>query len=125
MTTAGAVHALNAAEPARGRAPLPPACSSRSPAGDSDQSRQEIVMFKKLLAAAIISTAAIGTVAVPGVATAQVYVQPAPPPLRAEPAPGHRRGHVWSPGHWQWRGHRYVWIPGHYIAGRPGYAYSH
>ena len=80
-------------------------------------------MFKKLLAAGLLATAAIGTVAVPGVASAQVYVQVAPPPLRAEVVPAPRHGHVWVPGHWEWRGHRHFWVSGHWIAARPGYRY--
>jgi hypothetical protein len=80
-------------------------------------------MFRKLLAAAVLSTAALGAVVVPSVASAQVYIQTAPPPLRVEPVPAPRRGHVWVPGHWQWRGHRHVWVPGTWIVARRGYAY--
>ena len=75
-------------------------------------------MFRKLLAAAVLSTAALGAVVVPSVASAQVYIQTAPPPLRVEPVPAPRRGHVWVPGHWQWRGHRHVWVPGTWIVAR-------
>lgn len=79
-------------------------------------------MLKKLLAAALISTA-IGTVAAPGVASAQIYVQTAPPPVRVEAVPAPRRGHVWVPGYWEWRHHRHVWVPGTWVVARPGYAY--
>jgi hypothetical protein len=77
-------------------------------------------MFKKLLVAAMFASA-VGTVAAP--AAAAVYVQVAPPPLRTEPVPGPRRGHVWVPGYWEWRHHRHVWVPGHYVVSRPGYRY--
>ena len=87
-------------------------------------------MLKKLLAAALVSTAAVAATAVPGVASARdhadgyVLVQYGPPPpLRHEVVPPPRRGYVWVPGHWQWRGHRHYWVPGHWIAGRPGYRY--
>ena len=79
-------------------------------------------MFRKLLAAAVVATA-LGTAVAPEVASAQVYVQVAPPPLRVEPVPAPRRGYVWVPGHWQWRGHRHVWVAGHWIGARPGYRY--
>jgi hypothetical protein len=38
--------------------------------------------------------------------------------------PGPRRGMVWVPGNWEWRGRRYVWMNGHYVRGRPGYRYA-
>lgn len=47
----------------------------------------------------------------------------APPPPRYERVPAPRRGMVWSQGHWEWRGHRHVWIPGSWMRVRPGYAY--
>jgi hypothetical protein len=46
---------------------------------------------------------------------AQVYITPAPPPIRREvipPAP--YPGGVWIPGHWRWNGRRYVWMGGYY-----------
>lgn len=49
----------------------------------------------------------------------------APPPPRYERVPRARHGHVWAPGHWEWRGHRHEWIPGMWIAERPGYVYRH
>jgi hypothetical protein len=41
---------------------------------------------------------------------------PQPPPLRMEqppvaPAPVD----VWSPGHWDWNGHEYTWVPGQWV----------
>ncbi len=56
---------------------------------------------------------------------AACYVAPAPvavgtyqpvPPLQQEvipPAPSTTV--VWEPGHWNWNGARYVWVPGHYL----------
>lgn len=40
--------------------------------------------------------------------------RPPPPPPRYE---RHRPrvGHAWVGGHWRWQGHRYVWIPGHWV----------
>jgi hypothetical protein len=47
-----------------------------------------------------------------------------PPPPRFERVPHPRRGYVWVPGYWQWRGHHHVWVPGTWIVARPGYAYG-
>ncbi|WP_225315314.1 YXWGXW repeat-containing protein [Burkholderia pseudomallei] len=45
-----------------------------------------------------------------------------PPPLRRERRPHHRaRGYVWTNGYWRWPGGRSVWIPGRWIAQRPGH----
>ncbi|SFU51279.1 YXWGXW repeat-containing protein [Pseudoduganella namucuonensis] len=52
-----------------------------------------------------------------------VVIGNAPPPLRHEVIPRPRPGYVWSPGYWDWRGHRHVWVPGHYLRARPGYVY--
>jgi hypothetical protein len=48
----------------------------------------------------------------------------APPAPRYEHPPRYRRGYVWSPGHWQWAGHRHVWVRGSYVRERPGYVYA-
>lgn len=53
------------------------------------------------------------------------YVQVAPPPLRYERMPRARAGYIWDAGHWEWRGQRHAWVPGLWIAERPGYIYSH
>lgn len=51
------------------------------------------------------------------------YVIPAPPPPRREAVPQARRGQVWVPGYWDWRGNRHVWVKGHFEKARPGYRY--
>lgn len=73
-------------------------------------------------AAALLS---LGTLTVPVTAQAQsvVYVQIAPPPPRAERVPPPRRGQIWSPGHYEFRGSRHVWVKGTWVRTRPGYAY--
>ena len=67
----------------------------------------------------------LGTLTVPTVAQAQpgIVVQVAPPPPRAERMPPPRRGQMWVPGHWEWRGHRHVWVGGNWMRERRGYAY--
>ena len=47
-----------------------------------------------------------------------------PPPVRYEVMPQPRRGYVWVPGHWEWRGNRHVWKAGYFLAARPGYYYQ-
>ena len=37
------------------------------------------------------------------------------------PAP--RRGYVWAPGYWDWRGSRHIWVGGRWVREREGYAY--
>lgn len=50
-------------------------------------------------------------------------IRVAPPAPRYERMPQARHGYVWSPGHWEWRGRRYDWAPGVWIAERPGHVY--
>ncbi len=51
------------------------------------------------------------------------YVVPPPPRARYERVPAPRRGMVWSQGHWEWRGHRHVWVPGQWMRVRHGQHY--
>ncbi len=90
------------------------------------------VFTRAAATAALLSIAALGsaqaaphaTVVIqagaPVLVPAQYY---APPPPRYEAAPRPRRGMVWEAGHWEWRGHRYAWVPGRWLQARPGYAY--
>ncbi|GGC71548.1 YXWGXW repeat-containing protein [Undibacterium terreum] len=77
-------------------------------------------MFKKLLFAAMLASS-LGAVTAP--ASADIVVRVAPPPLRGEPVPEPRRGFIWVPGHWDWRGNHHVWAQGTWIRERPGYMY--
>ncbi|MCK4596573.1 YXWGXW repeat-containing protein [bacterium] len=44
-----------------------------------------------------------------------VYVQKAPPALKAEVRPARpASGAVWVGGHWKWTGHKYTWVSGHW-----------
>ena len=72
-----------------------------------------------------IATGAIGAVGMAPVTVqaATVYIQAGPPPVREEVVPGPRRGYVWAPGHYEWRGHRHVWVRGYWVKERRGYAY--
>jgi hypothetical protein len=44
----------------------------------------------------------------------------APPPVLHEAVPGHRPGHAWVPGYWDWKNGHHVWIAGHWEAARYG-----
>ncbi len=80
-------------------------------------------MIRRSLIAASVAVAALaGTAALP-VAAQPIVVQVAPPPPRIEHAPPPRRGQVWVPGYWEWRGNRHVWRSGYFIAARPGQIY--
>ncbi|MEQ1515536.1 MAG: YXWGXW repeat-containing protein, partial [Usitatibacteraceae bacterium] len=46
-----------------------------------------------------------------------------PPPARYEVVPAPRRGYVWVPGYWDWRGRRHVWVNGVWARERRGYVY--
>lgn len=83
------------------------------------------MFIKKTLLAALIATGAIGAVGVlpTTVQAATVYIQSGPPALREEVVPGPRRGYVWAPGHYEWRGGRHVWTRGYWVKERRGYAY--
>jgi hypothetical protein len=75
------------------------------------------MLNRKLLLAAL-AVSSIGVIPLP--ATAQVYIQVAPPPPRHEVMPAERRGYVWQPGYWDWRGQRHVWVKGHWVKERKG-----
>ena len=83
-------------------------------------------MIKPTIYAAAIL--AVSAAFAPMQASAQVDVNlvigTAPPPLRFESVPPMRHGYVWAPGYWDWRGHRHVWVSGHYMRERPGYYYT-
>jgi hypothetical protein len=83
------------------------------------------MLLRKALIVALVAAGSVGTVAVPATATAStgVYVQIAPPAPRYEVVPAPRRGYVWVPGYWDWRGHRHVWVGGIWVRERVGYRY--
>ena len=79
--------------------------------------------MKKLMLAGLVA-AALGSFAVPADARTEVILNFAPPPVRYEVVPAARVGHVWVPGHWEWRGHRHIWVAGHWLRERRGYYYT-
>ena len=73
--------------------------------------------MKKTILAALLVTSAAFTLP----ASAEIYVNIAPPAPRHEYVPAPRAGYVWVPGYWDWRGNRHVWVRGHYERERAGY----
>jgi hypothetical protein len=82
-------------------------------------------MKSSLTLASLIALGAAAFAPLPSMAQdVQLYIGSAPPAPMYERAPAVRRGYVWSPGYWDWRGHRHYWVPGSYIVERPGYVYA-
>ena len=73
----------------------------------------------------VIAALALGAIAVPVVSEARtIVVEVAPPPARVEVVPEPRRGYVWAPGYWDWRGRRHVWHNGYWVRERRGYHWT-
>lgn len=83
-------------------------------------------MKRSLALATFITLAAAAYAPLPSMAQSQytVVVSSAPPAPVYEAVPAPRRGYVWAQGHWEWRGGRHAWVPGYWMAERPGYVYS-
>jgi hypothetical protein len=81
-------------------------------------------MFKQTFIGVILAAGSLIALA-PTAAQAQynAIISVAPPPPLYEVPPPPRRGHVWAPGHQEWRGNRYEWVPGHWLRDRAGYEY--
>jgi hypothetical protein len=81
--------------------------------------------FRKSLVAALC-VAALGAIAVPTTASADVavYFNTAPPQARYEAVPAPRSGYVWSSGYWNYKGNKHVWQNGHWERERPGHHWS-
>jgi len=66
---------------------------------------------------------AVAAATAPTVGNARVYldVDIAPPAPREEIVLAPRAGYVWSPGYWNWTGHRHVWVRGRHIREHHGH----
>ncbi len=81
-------------------------------------------MIKTSLAAAALAMATLGAATTPASAATSITVQIGPPPAPYyEAVPTPRRGQVWLPGHWEWRGNHHAWVAGQFVRARPGYQY--
>ena len=76
--------------------------------------------MKKMILAALVASS-FAAVSLP--ASAEVYVNIAPPAPRHEVVPTPRAGYVWVPGYWDWRGNKHVWARGHWERERHGYSF--
>lgn len=78
-------------------------------------------MIKKTLLGVVLAAASLGAL-VPVSAIAQTYtiVRVGPPEPMREVAPAPRRGHVWAPGYYDYRGNQYVWVQGQWLRERRG-----
>lgn len=76
-------------------------------------------LIKRLLLAAVVASSIAGFA---GEAFAQPPYPPLPPPRYEVVPPPRGPRFIWEPGHWQWTGVQYAWVPGRYIARRPHYA---
>jgi hypothetical protein len=85
------------------------------------------MFVNKVLVSVMIAAGTIGVVATPLPSVAATYreitVDRAPPPPREERVPAARRGYAWTPGYWDWRSNRHVWVKGNFVRERRGYAY--
>lgn len=77
-----------------------------------------ILVLGSLLAAGVSAMPAMSA------SPSEIINRTPPPYLRDEPTPEPRRGLVWSPGFWEWRGTRYKWSPGEWIKERPGHRWQ-
>jgi len=80
-----------------------------------------VAAFAALLAMPAISTPA--TAAQVGVSINVGSPAYGPPPPRWETRPGRPwRNAVWVDGRWNWNGHRYVWVRGHWERPHAGFS---
>ena len=75
-------------------------------------------MQKRKLLLAALAVSSIG--AIPLTASADVVVRVGPPAAMHEEVPEARRGYVWVPGYYDYRGGKYVWSRGHWEKERHG-----
>lgn len=80
-------------------------------------------LLSALLAAGVSAAVMLPQPSFAGVSVGVQLAVP-PPPLRYEVLPVPRRGYVWVPGYWDWRGHRHVWVAGTWVRERRGYHYQ-
>ena len=84
--------------------------------------------MRKTLGSILLAVGTLGAFALPVTSEASalvgVSIRVGPPPLRYEVVPLPRRGYVWVPGYWDWRGHKHFWVGGIWVRERRGYRYQ-
>jgi hypothetical protein len=82
------------------------------------------MLFKaSILALSLLAPAALLPTSAQAAIGVDLVVRVPPPAVRYEPVPPPRPGYVWTPGYWDWRENRHVWVGGTWVASRPGYVY--
>ncbi|MEO8523352.1 MAG: YXWGXW repeat-containing protein [Caldimonas sp.] len=82
------------------------------------------MMFAKLSAVALLAAASAGFSPVVVARPINLDIQIGPPAPRVEVIPAPRRGYIWTPGYWDWRGGRHYWVGGNWARERRGYVYA-
>jgi hypothetical protein len=82
------------------------------------------MLIGKITAAALLAAASAGFSADALAVPVGVDIRIGPPPPRVEVVPASRRGYVWVPGYWGWRGNRHHWVGGTWVRERRGYVYA-
>lgn len=78
-----------------------------------------------LISGCVVAPARAPVVVHPAPAEFIVSTPAAPPAPLVEVIPvAPYAGAVWTVGYWNWVGTRHVWVPGRYIAPRPGYRWE-
>lgn len=81
------------------------------------------MLIGRITAVALLAVASAGFSASTQAGPASVDIRVGPPPPRVEVVPASRRGYVWAPGYWNWRGHHHHWVGGTWVRERRGYVY--
>ncbi len=81
-------------------------------------------MIARLTAAAIVVAASAAFSPLAAAQPVRLDIRVGPPAPRYEVVPAARPGYLWTPGYWDWRGRRHVWVGGNWVAQRPGYVYT-
>jgi hypothetical protein len=75
-------------------------------------------MWKRKALLGAIALSSIAFIPIP--ASAQIYIDVAPPAPRHEVIPAARAGYVWQPGFYDWRSGHHVWVKGYWVKERQG-----
>jgi hypothetical protein len=83
-------------------------------------------MHLRILILGVSLSLAAGASAMPVMAASpsEIINRTPPPPERIEAEPEARKGFVWSPGFWEWRGTGYRWAPGEWVKEKRGHRWQ-
>ena len=83
-----------------------------------------MLMKASVLALSLLAPLAALPTAASAAVDVDLVVRVPPPAVRYEAVPPPRVGYVWTPGYWDWRSNRHVWVAGTWVRERPGYVYN-